>query len=98
MQRSHMRQKIRSGPARRPTQAPGPSKRPPIEERRGQRAMPNQEFDYDVLVVGAGNAGFAAVHAAREHGVTVGLLEKAPREKRGGNSALTGHLRFAYDN
>ena len=60
--------------------------------------MPNQEFDYDVLVVGAGNAGFAAVHAAREHGVTVGLLEKAPREKRGGNSALTGHLRFAYDN
>lgn len=60
--------------------------------------MPDNEFVYDVVVVGAGNAGFAAVHAAREHGVTVGLIEKAPRDKRGGNSALTGHLRFAYDN
>jgi tricarballylate dehydrogenase len=60
--------------------------------------MQNEEFVYDVLVVGAGNAGFAAVHAARELGVTVGLLEKAPVENRGGNSALTGHLRFAYDN
>ena len=60
--------------------------------------MSNDEFRYDVLVVGAGNAGFAAVHAAREQGVSVGLLEKAPLENRGGNSALTGHLRFAYDN
>jgi len=60
--------------------------------------MPNEDFVYDVVVVGAGNAGFAAVHAAREQGVTVGLLEKAPVESRGGNSALTGHLRFAYDN
>src|SRR5580700_3835005 len=60
--------------------------------------MQDQEFVYDILVVGAGNAGMAAVHAAREIGVKVGLLEKAPREHRGGNSALTGHLRFAYDN
>jgi tricarballylate dehydrogenase len=60
--------------------------------------MSNEDLRYDVLVVGAGNAGFAAVHAARETGVTVGLLEKAPIENRGGNSALTGHLRFAYDN
>lgn len=60
--------------------------------------MQDQEFVYDILVVGAGNAGMAAVHAARERGGKVGLLEKAPHGNRGGNSALTGHLRFAYDN
>jgi tricarballylate dehydrogenase len=52
---------------------------------------------YDVVIVGAGNAAMSAAHAALENGVSVCILEKAPREDRGGNSMLTGHLRFAYD-
>ncbi len=55
------------------------------------------EYHYDVLVVGGGNAGLCAAQAALDSGVSVGILEKAPREERGGNSALTGHMRFPYD-
>jgi tricarballylate dehydrogenase len=58
--------------------------------------MADQVHAYDVLVVGAGNAGLCAAQAAHEAGVTVGILEKAPRAERGGNSALTGHMRFPY--
>jgi tricarballylate dehydrogenase len=56
--------------------------------------------DYDVIVVGAGNAACAAAVSAREHGAArVALLEKAPRELRGGNTHYSGGLfRFAYDN
>ncbi len=51
-----------------------------------------------VLVVGAGNAGLCAALAARERGADVLLLERAPRQQRGGNSAFTaGAMRFAYD-
>lgn len=55
---------------------------------------------YDVLVVGGGNAGLCAAAAAKSTGngsLRVGLLEKAPKAERGGNSALTGHLRFICD-
>jgi tricarballylate dehydrogenase len=41
---------------------------------------------YDVLVVGGGNAGYCAAHAASELVGRVLLLEKAPREWAGGNS------------
>ena len=50
----------------------------------------------DVLVVGAGNAAMAAAVAAREQGADVVVLEKAPKSQRGGNSALTVHMRFPY--
>jgi tricarballylate dehydrogenase len=55
--------------------------------------------DYDVVVVGAGNAALAAAVSAREQGAgRVALLEKAPRELRGGNTHYSGGLlRFAYD-
>jgi tricarballylate dehydrogenase len=43
----------------------------------------------DVVVVGAGNAAFCAVHAAAEHGVSVLVLERAPEEESGGNSRFT---------
>ena len=57
----------------------------------------SQDTHFDVVVVGAGNAGLCAAQSALENGATVAVLEKAPREERGGNSALTGHMRFPYD-
>ena len=45
---------------------------------------------YDVIVVGAGNAAMCAALAAREQGAKVLVLERAPYEQRGGNSAYSG--------
>ncbi len=45
---------------------------------------------WDVIVVGGGNAALCAALSAREGGAHVLLLERAPEEKRGGNSAFTG--------
>ena len=53
---------------------------------------------YDVVVVGGGNAGFSAAHAAREHGASVLLLEKTVQAESGGNSYYTaGAFRVAFD-
>ena len=46
----------------------------------------------DVIVVGAGNAAACAALSAVEHGAKVLMLETAPKESRGGNSAFTGFL------
>ena len=55
--------------------------------------------DYDVIVVGAGNAALAAAVSAQENGAKrVLVLEKAPREMRGGNTHWAGAvLRIAFD-
>jgi tricarballylate dehydrogenase len=55
--------------------------------------------DYDVVVVGAGNAALAAAVSAREQGAgRVLALEKAPRALRGGNTHYSGGLlRIAFD-
>jgi tricarballylate dehydrogenase len=55
--------------------------------------------DYDVIVVGAGNAALAAAVSAKENGAgRVLVLEKAPREFRGGNTHWAGAiLRIAFD-
>lgn len=55
--------------------------------------------EYDVIVVGAGNAALAAAVSARENGAKrVVVLEKAPRDMRGGNTHWSGGvLRFAFD-
>lgn len=45
---------------------------------------------YDVVVVGGGNAALCAALSAAEQGAKVALLERAPEEKRGGNSKFTG--------
>lgn len=53
--------------------------------------------DYDVIVVGGGNAGFSAAHAARERGARVLLIEKAVESEAGGNSFYTaGAFRVAH--
>jgi tricarballylate dehydrogenase len=52
----------------------------------------------DVLVVGGGNAGFTAAHAAITRGRRVVLLEKAAEGESGGNSYYTaGATRIAHD-
>src|ERR1700730_8175344 len=48
------------------------------------------ELEFDVVVVGGGNAALCAAVAAAEKGAKVALLERAPEEKRGGNSRFTG--------
>jgi len=55
--------------------------------------------DYDVIVVGAGNAALAASVSARNAGAQrVLVLEKAPEEMRGGNTHYSGGLlRIAFD-
>jgi len=53
--------------------------------------------DYDVVVVGGGNAAMCAALSAREAGARVLVLEKAPEAWRGGNGFFTaGGFRFAF--
>jgi tricarballylate dehydrogenase len=51
-----------------------------------------------VVVVGAGNAAFCAALAARESGLPVIVLERAPESERGGNTAFVGGaLRMVFN-
>jgi len=55
------------------------------------------DFQVDVLVVGAGNAAACAALAARDKGASVAMLEAAPEEERGGNSTYTaGAMRVVF--
>jgi tricarballylate dehydrogenase len=56
-------------------------------------------MDYDVIVVGAGNAAFAAAVSAHENGAKrVVVLEKAPKAQRGGNTHFSGAIfRFVFN-
>jgi tricarballylate dehydrogenase len=45
---------------------------------------------HDVAVIGGGNAALCAALSAHDAGAKVVVLERAPEEKRGGNSAYTG--------
>jgi tricarballylate dehydrogenase len=52
----------------------------------------------DVVVVGGGNAGFCAAHAATAAGTRTVILEKAPADRAGGNSFYTaGAFRVVHD-
>ncbi len=52
---------------------------------------------YDVIVVGAGNAGLTAALAARQLETNVLLLDKCPKSVRGGNTRFSGGgFRFTY--
>ena len=53
-------------------------------------------LDYDVAVLGGGNAALCAALTAREAGRSVVVVERAPRHMRGGNSRHTRNLRCAH--
>ncbi len=58
--------------------------------------MALKSIDYDVVVVGAGNAAIVAALSVRECGARVLVLEKAPKAMRGGDTYYTGGTyRFA---
>lgn len=52
---------------------------------------------WDVLVVGGGNAALCAAIAARRQGASVLVLEAASRFYRGGNTRHTRNMRCAHD-
>jgi tricarballylate dehydrogenase len=52
--------------------------------------------NYDVIVVGFGNAAQTAAFAAYEAGARVLALEKAPEAKRGGNTWFSGSAHFRH--
>ena len=54
------------------------------------------EQQYDVLVIGGGNAGLCAALTARQAGASVLVLDSAPRHFRGGNSRHTRNFRCAH--
>lgn len=57
-----------------------------------------QVLETDVVVVGGGNAGFTAAHAARERGRRVILLEAGQADMAGGNSFYTaGATRITHE-
>src|SRR5947209_2322183 len=53
--------------------------------------------EYDVAVLGGGNAGLCAALTACQAGARVVVLETAPRAFRGGNSRHTRNLRCMHD-
>jgi tricarballylate dehydrogenase len=52
---------------------------------------------WDVLIIGGGNAALCAAMTARESGVSVLVLECAPKHFRGGNSRHTRNLRYFHE-
>src|SRR3954465_6406892 len=57
---------------------------------RSPERSPMSSKTYDVIVVGGGNAALCAALSAREAEVSVLVLERAPEDQRGGNTAYTG--------
>jgi len=62
-----------------------------------RRKQVEKTYDYDVIVVGKGNAALCAALAARDQGAKVGVLEAASQDESGGNSRFAGGvMRFAF--
>lgn len=58
--------------------------------------MSTQSNDYDIVIVGGGNAALCAAITAAEAGARILLLEGAPRPYRGGNSRHTRNFRCMH--
>ena len=54
-------------------------------------------LDYDVAVIGGGNAALCAAITARRAGARAIVIERAPRNLRGGNSRHTRNFRCLHD-
>jgi tricarballylate dehydrogenase len=59
-------------------------------------AVGEGQFDFDVIVVGGGNAALCAAIRAAEAGSSVAIFERAPKEYRGGNSRHTRNFRCMH--
>ena len=57
----------------------------------------HRETLWDVIVIGAGNAGLSAAITAREAGCKTLVIEAAPKDMRGGNTRHTRNLRACHD-
>jgi tricarballylate dehydrogenase len=57
----------------------------------------NVSRNYDVLVIGGGNAALCAAISARRAGASVLVVEGAPKFYRGGNTRHTRNMRCAHD-
>ena len=53
--------------------------------------------DFDLLVLGGGNAALCAAITARRHGLSVLIVEAAPVHFRGGNSRHTRNMRTMHE-
>jgi len=68
-----------------------------IGRQHGAWRMGHEDQRVDVVVVGGGNAGFSAAHAAAERGRRTLVLEKGTPETAGGNSFFSaGATRIAH--
>ena len=62
------------------------------------RSLAHPDSDlWDIVIIGAGNAGICAAITAAEAGCSVLVLEAAPRDMRGGNTRHTRNLRAMHD-
>jgi tricarballylate dehydrogenase len=58
-----------------------------------------EKHEFDVVVVGKGNAALCSALSAADQGVKVAMLEAAAEEEHGGNSRFAGGvMRFAFAN
>lgn len=56
------------------------------------------QTQFDVIVVGGGNAALSAALSAHDHGANVVILDASTEEERGGNSRFAGAIfRIAHD-
>ena len=67
---------------------------------RGERDQPGSpawtEPEWDVVVVGGGNAALVAAMAADDRGARVLVVERAPKHMRGGNTRHTRNIRCTH--
>ena len=49
-----------------------------------------EKHEFDVVVVGKGNAALCAALSAKDQGAKVGMLEAASEDEHGGNSRFAG--------
>jgi tricarballylate dehydrogenase len=74
-----------------------PSGRPTIRPQRGQPGTPEwAEPEWDVVVIGGGNAALVAAMAADDIGARVLVVERAPKHMRGGNTRHTRNIRCTH--